>query len=461
MAPIAAPHRRTRALAVLVALLVALAGLTLVDAAPAAASVATDEAAFLTKLNQERVKRGLPPLVSDSKLAPTSRSWSVNMGSKNRLYHDPNLAAVAAMVEPNWRGVGENVGVGYGVQSLHDAFMNSTGHRNNVLSSKFNRVGIGVAYAQGKIWVTVRFLQGPAITGSTGLGPPPPPPGVRTALTGDFDGDGTEDILTYGPGTAADELWFGRTDRTFRKVSVAINGHYRPLAGDFDGDGKTEILWYAPGSYADSMWSWESGRWVSTPMSINGTYQPIVGNFDGDSQDDILWYAPGLAADSYWYGQQGGGFVSVATRITGTYRVFVGDLDGRYGDDLFWYAPGHASDSIWYSVGARGQYQNVPTRVTGTYVPFTGDFDSNGTDDIFWYAAGGSPDFVWYTNRTQGYYLSVNRNVSGSYLPAVGDFDRDQLDDVFWFTPSSASGDPVWFGIGQSAGFAHATVRAS
>lgn len=443
------------------ALLLAWTGLAVITAAPAAASVANDEAAFLTKLNQERVKRGLPALVSDSKLAPTSRSWSSNMGSRNRLYHDPNLAAVAASVEPAWRSVGENVGVGYGVQSLHDAFMASTGHRNNVLSSKFNRVGIGVAYAHGKTWVTVRFLQGPAITGSTGLGPPPPPPGVASALTGDFDGDGNDDILTYGPGTAPDELWFGRRDRTFRKVPVAINGHYRPLAGDFDGDGKTEILWYAPGPAADAMWNFDGGRWVSTSISINGAYQPIVGDFDGDGVDDILWYAPGPAADSYWYGQKGGGFVSVPTQINGTYRPFVGNLDGRHGDDIFWYAPGPTPDFIWYSVGARGQYQNVQTQVTGTYTPITGDFDANGTDDIFWYAPGAAPDFVWYTNSTQGYYRSVNRNVNGSYLPAVGDFDNDRLDDIFWYTPSSAVGDPLWFGVGQSAGFSHATVRSS
>jgi hypothetical protein len=435
-------------------------GLALVTAAPAAASADTAESEFLTKLNQERVNRGLPALVSDTKLAPTSRSWSANMGSKNSLYHEPNLAAVASTVEPNWRSVGENVGVGYGVQGLHDAFMGSTGHRNNILSSKYNRVGIGVAYAHGKTWVTVRFLEGPAITGTTGLGPPPPPPGVRTVLTGDFDGDGYEDVLTYGPGGEPDELWFGRADGHMRKVPATVNGHYRPIAGDFDGDTKSEIIWYAPGTTQDFIWSWNGSGWDSTPTTINGTYQPLVGDFDGDGVDDILWYAPGPAADFSWYGNRTGDFTSVGTQINGSYRPLVGDLDGNRGDDIFWYAPGPASDWIWYSVKQRGSYANTHTTVNGHYRAFTGNFNGDASDDIFWYAPGPAQDFIWFMSTTRGRYSSVARTVNGHYLPAAADINGDRADDVVWFSPSHLSGDPIWFGQRGSTAYVSSSVRS-
>lgn len=140
-------------------------------AAPAGATPAEDEATFLTLINRDRTRAGLPALVLDTKLAATSRSWSVNMGSKDQMYHDPNLGAVATSVDPAWRSIGENVGVGYSATGLHDAFMNSAPHRANVMSPNYNRIGIGVAYAGGKTWVTVRFLQGPAISGPTGLEP--------------------------------------------------------------------------------------------------------------------------------------------------------------------------------------------------------------------------------------------------------------------------------------------------
>ena len=279
------------------------------------------------------------------------------MASRGVLSHDPNLAQVAAQVEPAWRGVAENVGVGYSVKQLHDAFMGSTGHRNNILNPSYNRVGIGVVLSGGRIWVTVRFLEGPAIAGSTGLGPPPPPPGVPTVLTGDFNGDGNDDFLTYGPGSQADELWFGRDDRTLARSSIVVNGQYRPVAGDFDGDGTTEILWYVPGATADPLWNWNGSGWSSTSLQVNGTYSPFVGDFDGDGADDIFWYGPGTAGDTRWYGQAGGGFTSAATTVNGVYQPVVGDLDGQHGDDILWYAPGSPVDYLWYANAGQGQRQ--------------------------------------------------------------------------------------------------------
>ena len=39
-----------------------------------------------------------------------------------------------------------------------------------------------------------------------------------------------------------------------------------------------------------------------------------------------------------------------------------------------------------------------------------------------------------------------------SYLPAAADFDDEGTDDVLWFSPSSASGDVIWWGsVGQSS----------
>ncbi len=151
-------------------------------ATPAGATPASDESELLTLMNQSRTGAGLPPMVSDGALAATSRSWSSIMAGQNRLFHDSNLAAVATSVEPAWRSVGENVGTGFSTQQLHDAFMGSTAHRANIMSGRFNRVGIGVVHAGGKTWVTVRFLEGPAISGTTGLDPvlePLPPTPIR------------------------------------------------------------------------------------------------------------------------------------------------------------------------------------------------------------------------------------------------------------------------------------------
>jgi uncharacterized protein YkwD len=432
----------------------------LLPASPAqAATPAQEEQSFFQKINAERDRYGLADLQWDSELAPTSRSWSAHMASQGTLSHDPNLALVASLVEPDWRSVGENVGVGYSVQSLHDAFMGSPGHRANVLKPGYNRVGIGVVHSGGKIWVTVRFLQGPAISGSSSTSYAPPP-GVKSALTGDFDDDGYDDLLTYNPGTTGDELWFGRANGGMYRVAVAVNGQYRPVAGDFDGDGRTDILWYAPGSTADWAWEWDGDSWVSQPRTINGTYVPLVGDFDGDDVDDLLWYAAGGAGDYYWYGNPNGTFTNVPTTINGTYAPLIGDLDDNGGADVFWYAKGSAGDFIWYSTLHRGAYSNRATTVNGTYTPFTGDFDGNGTDDLFWYAPGSGSDFAWYTNGTQGEYSSVARTVTNSYVPGSGDFNGNGTDDIVWFSPTSASGDTVWLGTAGTHSYSVSSVHS-
>lgn len=158
----------------LVAALVLAMFLTLFgSASPAGASPSDDEHEFLRLLNQDRVAAGLPALVSDSSLAATSRSWSSTMAAAGNIYHASNLGQIAESIEPAWQKIGENVGVGYDVAGLHKAFMNSPGHRDNIMGG-YNRVGIGVVHVDGKTWVTVRFLMGSTITGITGLEVPLP-----------------------------------------------------------------------------------------------------------------------------------------------------------------------------------------------------------------------------------------------------------------------------------------------
>jgi len=435
---------------------------TAAAASTSSPSSTSAESEFLRLLNQARTQSGLPALQYDGPLVETSRSWSSNMASQSRLYHDPNLATVVARVEPKWRSAGENVGVGYGVQQLHDAFMDSPGHRANVMSTRFNRAGIGVVYAGTKIWVTVRFIEGPvlATASSAPSAPAPVPVGVRTALSGDFDGDGLDDLLTYGPGAERDELWFGQHGQSMRKVSVSISGQYQPVAGDFDGDGRSEILWYAPGSDADYVWDWNGSGWDSTRKTINGTYTARAGDFDADGVDDILWYAPGGGADYLWYGSRAATFSSQAVTVSGTYVPVVGDFNGDGGDDVLWYGRGSAPDALWFSTGERGAFRSQSVSAGGAHTPFAGDFDGNGVDDLFFYTPGSAPDVTWFNTTTAFASTKAGRSVNGTYVPAAGDFSGNGVDDVIWFSPSGAAGDPIWWGVMATTSYSSSSLRA-
>lgn len=132
---------------VLVALVVMTVGL----AVPAQAGT---EGAFLSKINASRSAAGLPPLSMSSELVPNARSHSAEMMAAGSIFHTSDLGGVAS----GWEALAENVGVGPSVESLHTAFMNSSGHRSNILGD-YNYAGVGVAEADGQIWVTVIFMR--------------------------------------------------------------------------------------------------------------------------------------------------------------------------------------------------------------------------------------------------------------------------------------------------------------
>ena len=131
--------------------LVALVVMTVGMAVPAHAGAEGD---FLSKINASRSAAGLPSVSMHSDLVPAARNHSTEMMAAGQIYHTSNLAGVAS----GWEALAENVGAGPSVDSLHSAFMNSSGHRANILGD-YNYVGVGVASDGDVLWVTVIFMR--------------------------------------------------------------------------------------------------------------------------------------------------------------------------------------------------------------------------------------------------------------------------------------------------------------
>jgi uncharacterized protein YkwD len=119
------------------------------------------ESEFLHLLNQERAKAGLGALQSHPNLVRDARAWSEVMAQQDRLFHTSTLAADTGRSISGWTRAGENVGRGWSIGRLHDAFVASPGHYRNIVGD-FNYVGIGVVYTSQRTWVTFRFAKGPA-----------------------------------------------------------------------------------------------------------------------------------------------------------------------------------------------------------------------------------------------------------------------------------------------------------
>ncbi len=113
------------------------------------------EKAFKNKINRVRSNKGLVKLRLDPELSKAAKVHTREMIRKDTLYHTSD--ALFAKRVTNWAMLGENVGVGGGVTSLHKAFMNSPAHKANVILPAFRHVGVGVIKKGAKMWVTIQF----------------------------------------------------------------------------------------------------------------------------------------------------------------------------------------------------------------------------------------------------------------------------------------------------------------
>ena len=117
---------------------------------PQAQASTSAEEDFVQRINHERTRRGLHSLRVSGELRTVARSHSDTMASRSHLHHNPNLTTQVT----NWQRVTENIGYGASVSNIHHAFMNSSGHRANILDSRVTEVGVGVTVRNSTIWVT-------------------------------------------------------------------------------------------------------------------------------------------------------------------------------------------------------------------------------------------------------------------------------------------------------------------
>jgi hypothetical protein len=263
-------------------------------------------------------------------------------------------------------------------------------------------------------------------------------------VTGDFNGDGNDDVLWYEPGPGSDFMWWGRDDRTFSGSSVTINGTYDPATGDFDGDGKDDVLFYAPGTGQDFVWYGAGNRtFRSIAYTVNGSYDtPLTGDFDGDTRDDVFWYGPGGAVDYLWKGSATRRMQGVAIRVNGVYTPLSGDWDGDGRGDIFWYGPGGGNDVAWF--GGPFGFAGKGIGVGGVYPgAVSGDLNGDYRSDVLWYAPGTPKDNFWIGLWHRQFRVQ-STNVDGTYDPLVGDFDGNGSDDVIWYAPGTAA-DRMWW----------------
>jgi uncharacterized protein YkwD len=127
------------------------------DAEPAADNLVLIGQATLCLLNQQRAGAGLAPLTESGQLTVASAGYSQRMVAESFFEHDsPDGTTLVTRVKGtgylsgagDW-ALGENLGWGQGPlstpRSLVAAWMNSPGHRANILDHGYTQIGLGLA----------------------------------------------------------------------------------------------------------------------------------------------------------------------------------------------------------------------------------------------------------------------------------------------------------------------------
>ena len=107
-------------------------------------------------VNEIRVANGLGELSADEELSRVARIKSQDMKDNNYFSHtSPTYGSPFEMMKNfgiSYKTAGENIAKGYKTpQAVVDGWMNSPGHRANILNASYNRIGVGYV-TEGNYW---------------------------------------------------------------------------------------------------------------------------------------------------------------------------------------------------------------------------------------------------------------------------------------------------------------------
>lgn len=119
-------------------------------------NIAAFEQEVIRLVNEIRAENGLKALTYDWELARVARYKSQDMKDNRYFSHTSPVYGTPFQMMKNfgisYRSAGENIARGYATpQAVVNAWMNSSGHRANILNGGFTRIGVGYV-ADGNYW---------------------------------------------------------------------------------------------------------------------------------------------------------------------------------------------------------------------------------------------------------------------------------------------------------------------
>ncbi|WP_452101231.1 FG-GAP-like repeat-containing protein [Catellatospora bangladeshensis] len=301
-----------------------------------------------------------------------------------------------------------------------------------------------------------------------------PPAGSPT----DFSGDGKDDIVTFNLGSLNDVYVATSTGTAFAGTSIKWNDFFglsgeKLLTGDFNGDGKDDIITFVGGTTGTNAGDVYVGLSTGTGFLggakwhdwfAPGAEVPAVGDVNGDGRDDIITFTHDTQGDVYVALSTGTGFGAGVKwheyfSIPGEHPA-VGDVNGDGRDDIitFTQGPATAADvivalSTGAGFGASQKWHDL--FAVGAEQPRVGDVNGDGKDDIVTFTCNADADvYAAVSNGSSFVGTTVKWNdffcLAGEF-PYLGDYNGDGKDDIIVF--SKGTTNDVYVGLSTGTGF--------
>jgi hypothetical protein len=139
----------------------ALLQIFLVSSSFAAQKLSDNERALFNAANRERAAKSLPALQWDEALAIAARKHANRMAFYNVVEHqlsgEPNLEARLTEAGARFSRIAENIAVASNADTIHAGWMDSPGHRKNILDPNLIAVGIAAVRGSGGLFAVQDF----------------------------------------------------------------------------------------------------------------------------------------------------------------------------------------------------------------------------------------------------------------------------------------------------------------
>jgi hypothetical protein len=261
---------------------------------------------------------------------------------------------------------------------------------------------------------------------------------------GDFNGDGTSDILWFNPASNDANTWKMSNGKWAASTDIGTHPAGWQPAGvdDFNHDGTSDILWFNPVTRDIDLWKVANGQWAGSVDvgSHPAGWQPVgVGDFNHDGTSDVLWYNATSGDVDIWKISNGqwAGSVDVGPHPFGWQPVGVGDFNHDGTSDVLWYNATSGDVDIWkISNGQWAGSVDVGSHPLGWQPVGVGDFNHDGTSDVLWYnATSGDVDIWKISNGQWAGSVDIGSHPAGWVVAGAGDFTGDGTTDVLWRLP--------------------------